>query len=1037
MPKWEPGTQVRLKNDPGMVGVCIGREIERAGNLQVLVVFPVLGQTFQSEDELERINEGSTILDDWIAQGRFGRVPDLRRHLTHIQLSGRLANLIYSLETTHTDFYAYQYKPVLAFLESPANGLLIADEVGLGKTIEAGLIWTELRARYEARRLLVVCPAMLRDKWQRELTQRFGVEADILGAGEVLKALQRPRADWPDGRAIIASLQGLRPPRGWKDTDTPDNADNTSTSTNLALAKFFTDKADQEPLVDLLVIDEAHYLRNAESLTAQLGHLLRGVAEHVVLLTATPINIADTDLFNLLNLVDPDNFQYRELFGQVMAANEPLVKARQRILDRAATVQDIANLLRDAQAHPLLHNNCQLAQLIAELPTVNLQDSTVRIHLADRIERVNLFNNVITRTRKRDVTEFRVTRRPAVHKATMHPAETELYQAVTDAIRAYAWSRDINDGFLLAAPQRQVSSCMAAAVRAWRRRAGITSDLLYEDFGYDPNRSEEAPLIDTLIREVLPNVDLHELERHDSKYEVLRDLLGAYFKEHPQEKIVVFSYFRETLTYLAERLQQDGFSHRVLVGGMAENKQDVIERFRDNPEIRVLLSSEVASEGVDLQFCRVLVNYDLPWNPMRVEQRIGRLDRLGQAAQSIVILNLCYADTIDERILVRLYDRLNLFERALGSMEAIIGESIQSLARELLSHQLTPAEEEQRIQQTATALDNKRRMQEELEQQASSLIAHGGYIIEQIQAIHEFSRRVTDRDLLIFVRDYLDRYAPGYELHQAGADPLELELRLPADLAARFDEYLRQQKLYSRTRLATGQRIRCRFVNKVSSGIARGPEIISQFHPLPRFISQDLNRRQESFPPLIAARLAIKHLKAQLPPGRYAFSINRWSFAGIRTEEELQASAMSLDGASRLNSDQALDLINAIRLHGEDWLEAPVLCQPMQVQQVIDCCINTLRLDFKAASDRKSNENLDRIAFQRQSLEKHRERKLAAFEQALQRHQMAGRKGLAQATRINIQTLQQKVDVKLAQLKEKERLNYNQFSVCSGVVEIQ
>lgn len=1035
MPKWEPGTQVRLKNDPGMVGVCTGREIERAGNLQVLVVFPVLGQTFQSEDELERITEGSTILDDWIAQGRFGRVPDLRRHLTHIQLSGRLANLIYSLETTHTDFYAYQYKPVLAFLESPANGLLIADEVGLGKTIEAGLIWTELRARYEARRLLVVCPAMLRDKWQRELTQRFGVEADILGAGEVLKALQRPRADWPDGRAIIASLQGLRPPRGWKDTDTPDNADNTST--NLALAKFFTDKADQEPLVDLLVIDEAHYLRNAESLTAQLGHLLRGVAEHVVLLTATPINIADTDLFNLLNLVDPDNFQYRELFGQVMAANEPLVKARQRILDRAATAQDIASLLRAAQAHTLMHDNCQLAQLIEELPTVNLQDSTVRIHLADRIERVNLFNNVITRTRKRDVTEFRVTRRPAVHKATMHPAETELYQAVTDAIRAYAWSRDISEGFLLAAPQRQVSSCMAAAVRAWQRRADIASDLLYEDFGYDPNRSEEAPLLDTLIREVLPNVDLHELERHDSKYEVLRDLLRAYFKEHPQEKIVVFSYFRETLTYLAERLQQDGFSHQVLVGGMAENKQDAIERFRDNPGIRVLLSSEVASEGVDLQFCRVLVNYDLPWNPMRVEQRIGRLDRLGQTADSILILNLCYEDTIDERILVRLYERLNLFERALGSMEAIIGESIQSLTRELLSHQLTPAEEEQRIQLTATALDIKRRMQEELEQQASSLIAHGGYIIEQIQAIHEFSRRITDHDLLIFVRDYLDRYAPSYELHQAGADPLELELRLPADLAARFDEYLRQQKLYSRTRLATGQRIRCRFVNKVSNGTARGPEIISQFHPLPRFISQDLNRRQESFPPLIAARLAIKHLKAQLQPGRYAFSINRWSFAGIRTEEELQACAMSLDGTSRLNSDQALDLINAIRLHGEDWLEAPVLCEPTQVQQVIDCCINTLRLDFKAASDRKNSENLDRIAFQRQSLEKHRERKLAAFEQALQRHQMAGRKGLAQATRINIQTLQQKVDVKLAQLKEKERLNYNQFSVCSGVVEIQ
>ena len=133
-----------------------------------------------------------------------------------------------------------------------------------------------------------------------------------------------------------------------------------------------------------------------------------------MLLTATPINTADTDLFNLLNLVDPDNFQYREVFGQVIAANDPLLRARQRILDRTATALDIRDLLRGAQDHALLHNNCQLAQLIEDLPAVDLNDSTVRIHLADRIERVNLFSNVITRTRKRDVTEFRVIRRPRI-----------------------------------------------------------------------------------------------------------------------------------------------------------------------------------------------------------------------------------------------------------------------------------------------------------------------------------------------------------------------------------------------------------------------------------------------------------------------------------------------------------------------------------------------------------------------------------------------------------------------------------------------
>lgn len=369
-------------------------------------------------------------------------------------------------------------------------------------------------------------------------------------------------------------------------------------------------------------------------------------------------------------------------------------------------------------------------------------------------------------------------------------------------------------------------------------------------------------------------------------------------------------------------------------------------------------------------------------------------------------------------------------------MEAIIGEHIQSLARDLLSKQLTPEEEEQRIEQTAIALDNQRRLREDLEQQASSLIAHGGYILEQVQAIHEFSRRITDQDLLIFVRDYLDRHAPGYELRQPGLDPLELDLRLPPGLATRFDEYLRQQKLHSQTRLATGELIRCRFINKVAGKRGAGPEMISQFHPLPRFISQDLNRRQDVFPPVIAARLAVKHLKAQLPPGRYAFAISRWSFAGIRTEEELQARAVSVEGADLLNTDRSLDVINAIRLNGEDWLEAPTACTPAQLQPAVDHCLETLRQDFEAARDRKNSENLDRIAFQRQSLEKHRDRKLAAFQEALQRHETAGRKGLAQATRVNILNLQNKVEIKLAQFAEKERLNSSQFEVCVGVVQV-
>jgi gluconate kinase len=148
---------------------------------------------------------------------RFGRLNDLRRNLTFVYLSGKLANVVYSTDTTNTDFYAYQYEPVLTFLESPAGGILIAAEVGLGKTIEAGLIWTELRARYDARRLVVVCPAMLREKWCDELRERFGVDAVQLSASELVNELKRNkhrrrRGGFRVQPARSATAQGLEKP---------------------------------------------------------------------------------------------------------------------------------------------------------------------------------------------------------------------------------------------------------------------------------------------------------------------------------------------------------------------------------------------------------------------------------------------------------------------------------------------------------------------------------------------------------------------------------------------------------------------------------------------------------------------------------------------------------------------------------------------------------------------------------------------------------------------------------------------------------
>jgi SNF2 family DNA or RNA helicase len=229
--------------------------MQRGGKNLLQIRFPDATQ-YYPDDEIEIISQGKQHPLDLLEDGRIGRAVDLRRLITHVKLSGRLANLLYSMEVTNTDFYAYQFKPVLKMLNSVGNGILIADEVGLGKTIEAGLIWIELKSRFDYRRLMVLCPAFLREKWQRELKKRFGVDAQILDAKGVHQKLKSSTAEGPlAGFAIIGSMQGLRPHSGW------DEEDARGKRASSTLAKYLNDQQHGNPLIDLLIVDEAHYLR--------------------------------------------------------------------------------------------------------------------------------------------------------------------------------------------------------------------------------------------------------------------------------------------------------------------------------------------------------------------------------------------------------------------------------------------------------------------------------------------------------------------------------------------------------------------------------------------------------------------------------------------------------------------------------------------------------------------------------------------------------------------------------------------------------
>ncbi|MFA0026015.1 SNF2-related protein, partial [Vibrio sp. 10N.261.49.A5] len=239
------------------------------------------------------------------------------------------------------------------------------------------------------------------------------------------------------------------------------------------------DSASNEPLFDLIIMDEAHYMRNPESSTSKLGHLLRDATEHVVLLSATPINLANEDLFHLLELVDPDTFDNRHYFPQVLEANKPLLEAQNAVRNPHISWFEARSILKNAQLNPILNRSSQLLSIIEFEPEDGFSHEE-RVEVANRIERVNLLSKVVTRTRKAEVHEYRVVREPLALAVQMTDAEKEFYQAVTETVRRYASQKNVHEAFLSAMPQRQVSSCMVAAYSAWNRRVRKAESSMFD-----------------------------------------------------------------------------------------------------------------------------------------------------------------------------------------------------------------------------------------------------------------------------------------------------------------------------------------------------------------------------------------------------------------------------------------------------------------------------------------------------------------------------------------------------------------------------
>jgi len=701
----------------------------------------------------------------------FGSKEGLSRLLTLKKLTSSLGNSIYSLKASRTIFFPHQFKPVLKFLDSYNQRLLIADEVGLGKTIEAGLILTELKARYtHMQRILIVCPSRLRQKWRTELRTRFNADFRICRKADLLEFLEEYAQDELPTRFMgICSLESLRG------------------------RDLLQQWAEIEPLLDMVVIDEAHHMRNTGTLSNQLGRLLSDSTESLLLLSATPVQTKGEDLFRLLQILDSSQFDSAKVFEQQLAANEPILKATSALRATPPDIEACRSAFDTAltgHRRDWFENNPATAVVSKKLQIVDPRNRTEIIDLQRDLEDLNLLGRILNRTKKRDAQEFCAVREAHTVPVAFTEDETAFYHAVT----RYVEQRVLIAGkgilaFAAMMPQRQMASSINAMVRYYREHpiqplAELADNVDWGDFDdmvldEDAGMQEHLPPDEALMK----LVNEWPEDSRDTKAEAFLTMLRGLEEDKANQKVLLFAYFKKTVYYLQELLSSHGVACLTVTGDDKEDdRAERMQKFRNDRKIRVLLCSDVASEGLDFQFCNTIVNFDLPWNPMKIEQRIGRIDRIGQEEDKLRVFNFAVDGTIEEKILNRLHKRIGIFERSIGDLESILGDRIRELTLELMSGRLTEEQQNTRIELAANAIEKNRQEVEVLEENSAKFIGHDEYFQEELKRIRNSGRYVGEAELEVFVRETISARFPRTRLGAAAGDRC-YHLRMDSDLA--------------------------------------------------------------------------------------------------------------------------------------------------------------------------------------------------------------------------------------------------------------
>lgn len=814
---------------------------------------------------------------------------ELSSLLSAVQLSSPSASALYSLNSGRVRFVPYQYRPVFKLIRADRPRLLVADEVGVGKTIEAGLILKELQARNDIKSVLIICPKALvaERKWELEM-KRFDEHFIPLNGSLLRHCIKEAHlsGEWPTQyeKAIV--------PTSLFDNDLMFGKPGKGKSRDQGLLDL-----DPPPKFDLVIVDEAHHIRNSETFLHQAVRYFADNAEAVVFLSATPVQLGREDLYTLLNVLRPDVIIDPASFGQMAEPNQfvnAAIQASRR--GEPGWTEQVREYLREVAGtmwgREVLAINPGFQHIYDGLAEGG-EDGTSRIKTIHSLEGLYTFSALINRTRRRDIGEF-TTRKAETVSTEFTLSQKSLHDDLLGVIARILARLHGNQNvkFMMTTVSRQAASSLYGLAPALQDILHGKLARLEEADETDEGNEHQFDFVEQIRGDIeslvqrAKNLDPQD-PKADAFMQVISDKLGM-----PRNKVLVFSTFRHTLRYLVTKLAATHIRFGLVHGGVSDDERAVLrKRFslakEDEDAIDVLLSSEVGCEGLDFQFCDCLVNFDLPWNPMRIEQRIGRIDRYGQQSEAVGIFNFITPGTIDAEIYVRCLSRIGVFQHAIGGNEEILGDITKELHNIAETFSLSDEERQRSLLQLS---DNKiRQMQEEqrLEERQGELFGLNIAAASWEQRLAKSrSYWLEPHALGLAVTSYLARRF-GKEQDYLLGDKALKTLRLSQEARATLLEDFRNlprstdpmHRAWERWLKGGVPTLSVTFEQEAAVENA-STVLLSLGHPLLRQAAVFLQEAEA-----IAVRLAVVH--ESLPEGLHPFALYRWAKQGAKRDEEL------------------------------------------------------------------------------------------------------------------------------------------------------